>query len=145
MAVGIIYEYQKSRIIHPTEWYFFTVNSENVDIHSPTYKVIIDSEVKMSDHHHNLYLKNCRIDEKIRNFASRHRNIRLCNPIKSLSLSDFEIRRDYFIEKVDELWKSYYMDHAARIFSGLLKGIIALFFTRLIVFLFSWVRKGEKS
>ena len=149
MTVGIIYEYQKSRIIHPSEWYFFSVNSEAVDIRSPTNKVIIEMELKKGDYHYALYLKHCSSEEKINNsslrFGSRYRNIRLCNSIESLNLSDFKIRHDFIKEKVDEIWKDYYTNHVVKVFSGSLKGILALCLTAFILFLFSWVRNGEKS
>ena len=143
---GVLYQYQKSRVVEPSKWYFITTDSESVDINSPTKKVIISMEHKESYDTFDLYLKRCDFARLavlgISPLGAEYKGVSLCNT-KSFSEEDFKIRNLYFREKVDELWSDYYAEHAEKGFVGILTGIVAWLSILAIMFLVKWVARGN--
>jgi hypothetical protein len=140
---GVLYQYQKDRVLKPTEFYFRTTDSDYIDINSPTKKVIISMYFMKN---YDLYFKNCDFailsKRGIFLLGAEHKGVFLCNTNNS-SENDFKTRNLYFREKVDELWNDYYAEHAKKVFVGGLTGVAAWLSIFAIMFLVKWVARGK--
>lgn len=145
---GLVLEFSSGRIIHPTEWYFVTVEDGGIDINSPNKKMIIRMEFKKAYDNYDRYLRECDLVGLANIGASpvavQYKNIELCNVAK-ISGDEFKIRNEYFRSQVDELWRDYYWDHVEKIAAGIFKGLLAWFGLTTLIILIRWVLRGNKA
>ena len=146
ITVGITYEYHQGRVIHPTEWYFIPVNSDETDNNSPTNKVIIRIKDKNSNDFPYLLMCAPRELEKpeVPHMIKEYKNVPLCG-VPSIAGIEYKFISEYYREQVDTIWVEYYKDHIKKVYLGTLNGLIAVLLLTITFLLVSWVKKGEES
>jgi len=99
------------RIIHPTEWFYYTIPSGGIDIRSPTRRNIIGFESHIALNGKVYYDKCLPLRAKPKPgvaIMATWRDVELCNTEEQFTGEEFEIRRKYFVARVDEQYNQYY-------------------------------------
>lgn len=155
VSVGGFSAYQATHehIVSPDAWYFYTVARDNLDIESPTQRVIIDRDIVPSrsedwakEAQFKVWDTRCFTRKNRANTTIQflYRDVNLCNS-DDLDPEAFEIRESYFKVQVDELYSKYWSALLRRTGTGLSYGI-GMWTALLGAFVVGrWILGGDKA
>ncbi len=95
------------RIIHPTEWYFYTVSSDGIDIRTPTGRSLIRGTIMSGDWAQQHATRCANLTYRI--IGMSQHGVWLCNT-GGFTGEEFQARRAYFVVRVDEMYADYYRE-----------------------------------
>lgn len=129
------------RIIHPTEWFFYTIPSGGIDIRSPTLRSIIEMEWRLPL---TAKVSKCSFDSPKPGVAisAIWRDVQLCNT-EQFTGDEFEIRRKYFVARVDKQYNRYYREVSERTLTATVLAIGAWLVCLALYGVGLWVMRGR--
>lgn len=145
---GIFLEYKSDGVISPTNSFYYTVIDNGRDPYSPNGKRIIEKDYKNYGRSFNKdYEEKCDwtklSDKGVLIVGAEYRGIELCNSA-NIEKIGFEIRNEYFRNKVDGVWTDYYIDHLNIILIGVGNGLVVWAFVLAFILAYRWVMLADK-
>lgn len=137
-------------LIEPTRWYFFTIYGSEIDIRSPTRRLIVGTDMYPVGSEHNYAELRRRVQQRcefeLHNaqpgtiLGSTYRGLRLCNTQDIPG--EFAIRDRHFRTRVDALYQKYYVERVTH-YSLYVGAALAIWIALLgCWFTIRWISRG---
>jgi hypothetical protein len=132
------------RIIHPSEWYYYTTDGAGIDIRQPGGRQIVAQDVQptglTSETSYREWREHCDFEQprKSSTIGAEWRGVTLCNA-GDHSGDEFDRRHAYFKTAVDEEYARYYWNLTERHTVATLWALVAWVVVICLYFTAHWV------